>query len=144
MTARCIITSEVDSSKLRAELAYLVTYFQSHAQASCRVLFGFAWGNEYYAGDWIEEEIPLSSLIGKIQSVEESGFGRLGRNDLFIKVSGMEFRFCHESDLHLEFVDATDDVEHFYNRWGELGYGPSEWLKEAKSAPKIKTRAYGA
>jgi hypothetical protein len=108
------------------------------------VLFGFAWGNEYYPGDWLEEETALSALVQKVQAVEESGLGRLGRDDLYSKISGLEFLLCHESDLHLKFEKTTEDVEHFYNRWGELGYGPTEWLKESKGTPKIKTRAYGA
>lgn len=144
MKPRCIITSELDPAALRAELSYVADYFAARAQVACKVLFGFAWGNEYYVGDWIEEEIALHSVAAKTREVEASGSGRIGRDDLYVTVSGLEFHFCHESDLHLRFDQSNDAVEHFFSRWGGLGFAPTEWLCDSNEVPKTKVRAYVA
>jgi hypothetical protein len=142
MKSRCIITSQLDAAALRAELSYVASYFSARAHVTCKILFGFAWGNEYYDGDWIDEEIALDSVAAKTREVEASGFGRLGRDDLYVSVSGLEFQFCHESDLHLRFDESDDAVEHFFGRWGGLGFAPTEWLCDSKEVPKTKVRAY--
>jgi len=144
MRSRCIITSELDPAALRAELSYVAEYFAARAQVSCKVLFGFAWGNEYYVGDWIAEEIRLDSVAAKTRQVEDSGLGCIGRDDLYVTVSGLEFQFCHESDLHLRFDEPNDAVEHFFSRWGGLGFRPTEWLCDGKEVPETQVRAYVA
>lgn len=144
MKNRCIVTSELDPDLLRAELSYVANYFAARAHVMCSVLFGFAWGNEYYVGDWVAEEIALDSVAAKARELEASRLGRLGRDDLYVTVAGLEFQFCHESDLHLRFDESDDTVEHFFSRWGGLGFAPTEWICDNEKAPRTKVRAYVA
>ncbi|MGZ5011395.1 MAG: hypothetical protein ACXV74_10590 [Methylobacter sp.] len=128
---RQIITSVLDGKRLKDELEFMIQYFHEKGVDYCSVLFGFAWGNEYYReNDWSEEKIALAHLAEKVREVDAKGLGALGRDDLFVKVAGLEFQFCHESDLHIHFIEVrNDDVEFFYARWQDLGYEPSEWVK---------------
>lgn len=126
--ARQILTCTLDRERLKAELAEVVQYFGEKGVGSCRVLFGFAWGNEYYPGsDWNEEEIELAQLCQKVGEAEERGLGTLGKDDLFVKLAGLEFKFCHECDVHIHFAEPNNtDVETFFARWQKIGYEPFE------------------
>ena len=56
--------------------------------SECSVLFGFAWGIEYYPGkDWIPETIPLEELEARILELERRGLGEFGYNDIFIELA---------------------------------------------------------
>ena len=140
--ARQVLTSTLDRGRLETELAEVVRYFGEKGIESCRVLFGFAWGNEYYPGrDWNEEEIELVQLHRKAGEVEERGIGSLGKDDLFVKLAGLEFRFCHECDVHIYFAEPSNtNVEAFFARWQKLGYEPSEWIATQERGPGKKVR----
>lgn len=138
---REILTYPISQEQINEELSFMVEYFSKKGVDKCEVLFGFAWGNDYYPGsEWPDEEIGLDCLIKKVDEVEASGIGRLGRDDLFIKISGLEFRFCNDSDVHIYFQTANDDVEYFYTRWKEMGYQPAEWLKNQEKGPGERVR----
>ena len=123
------------------ELSFMVEYLSNKGIDKCSVLFGFAWGNDYYPGkEWFDEEIELKNLVKKVKDVEASGIGKIGRDDLFVKVSGLEFRFCNDSDVHIYFTESNNDIEYFYSRWKELGYKPAEWLKNQEKGPGERIR----
>ncbi len=139
--ARQILTSELDRNRINAELSEVIRYFSEKGIESCRVLFGFAWGNDYYPGpEWSEEEIKLLELHRKVSEVEAQGIGSLGRDDLFVKLGGLEFQFCHEGDVHIHFTEPNEDVEKFFSRWKELGYTPSEWVATQERGPGERVR----
>ena len=120
----------------------MVKYFSDKGIETCKVLFGFAWGMEYYPEkNWSDEEIELNHLALKVGEVEASGIGAIGEDDLFVKLSEIEFRFCNDSDIHIYFSELSEDIEYFYSRWKELGYQPSEWLKNQEKVPGIKIRS---
>ena len=139
---RQILTTILNDSQLREELTWMVKHFKSIGVENCKVLFGFSWGNEYYSNPkWVEEEIPLSWLLTKVSEVESTGIGSLGRDDLFVWVSGVEFQFCHDGDVHIHFNEPTNSlVEVFFERWQCLGYKPSEWVKTTERGPGTKVR----
>lgn len=140
---REIITYPINSVQMKDELSFLAEYFQKVGYEYCEVLFGFAWGNEYYdSAKWEYEKIPLNKLVEKVIGVETNGFGEIGTDDLFIKVQGLllEFRFCNDSDIHLSFDVSGEISEYFYNRWKSLGYLPAEWLKDNKGKPSKRLR----
>jgi hypothetical protein len=74
------------------ELANLVEVFAARGYRTCTVVFGFAWGNEYYGNspDWNEVALPLTALVQKVRDVEASGTGRLGHDDLFVRVDSLD------------------------------------------------------
>ena len=138
---REIVTKILERTKILEELAFVAEYFESKDEDSCELLFGFAWGNEYYPGnEWPYESVKLNNLVEKVVDVEESGIGRLGSDDLFIKVKNLEFQFCHESDIHISYEEVTHEAEHFYERWQQQGLEPSEWLKNELKGPGEKLR----
>lgn len=140
---REILTHPLERKQLQEELVFMVQYFLVKEVSTCKVLFGFAWGNEYYTGnEWFEEEIQLDKLAEKVQEVEASGIGVLGKDDLFVKVSGLEFHFCNDSDIHIYFSEQNNsDIEFYYDRWKRLGYQPAEWIKNQKNVTGKRVRS---
>ena len=63
-----------------------------------RVLFGFAWGNEY--NDWNEITIAWSDVNELVKKVEGENYGSIGSDDFFLYIEDDEIQFCHESDIH--------------------------------------------
>ena len=138
---RELLTDPLTGKQLREELHYFVEFYAAKGISSCSVLFGHAWGIKYYpTKDWLEEDVLLRSLLAKVEQVEASGLGRLGSDDLFLKLPGLEFLFCNDSDLHLIFAQADPDIEHFFQRWKRLGFRPAEWLKTERHGPGQKVR----
>ncbi len=138
---REVLTTILERSQIDEELSFMVKYFSKKGIRTCKILFGFSWGLEYYPGkEWNDEEIQLANLSSKVQEVEKSGIGKLGRDDLFVKFPELEFRFCNDSDVHITFSETNDDIEYYYVRWKQLGYQPSEWLKNQKHGPGERVR----
>jgi hypothetical protein len=138
---REVLTYPLSKQQLREELRHFVEFFSDKGNATCCVLFGSAWGNDYYpSNEWLEETVALGHLIAKVEEVEAAGHGTLGTDDLFLKVSGLEFLFCNDSDIHISFVEHQPDIEHFYQRWKELGFKPAEWLKNERHGPGERVR----
>ena len=138
---REILTYPISTDLVNEELSFMVEYFTKKGIEKCSVLFGYAWGIEYYPGkEWLEEDIELKKLIQKVKDVEVSGIGSIGKDDLFVKIAGLEFRFCNDSDVHIYFSKHSDDTEYFYSRWKQLGYQPAEWLKNQEEGPGERVR----
>lgn len=127
----CILTLE----KLWLEIFHIVDYFKSKDVRSCQILFGWAWGMEYYSElEWQEEEILLNDLVKKIHTVEKMNIGQFTKDDVFIKIGDLSFNFCHESDIHLVFDVENDITKHFFDRWKSLGFEPR--IKEIRDREK--------
>ena len=138
---REIVTRILERPQILEELAFLAEYFESKGEDSCELLFGFAWGNEYYpANEWPYEAVKLKQLSEKVADVEQSGIGRLSSDDLFVKVRNLEFKFCHESDIHISYAEITPDAEYFFERWHGQGFEPGEWLKSDIKGPGERLR----
>ena len=138
---REVLTDRLSNQQLRNELRFLVEFYTAKGIISCGVLFGSAWGNRYYpTKDWVEEDVPLGNLLAKVEEVEALGIGRLGADDLFLKLLGLEFLFCNDSDIHLMFSEDHLDIEYFFQRWKRLGFKPAEWLKAERHGPGQKVR----
>lgn len=131
---REILTHPLSLDRFWEEFRYFSTYFREKGIDKCHVLFGFAWGNDYYPEkNWVSEEMPFDELENKILDMERQGFGNFGHNDVFVKVAGVEFRFCNDTDIHISYESHLPLIEDFYCRWESLGYYPAEWLKNDKS-----------
>ena len=138
---REIITGILEEDRIRQELRYLIDYFSERGHESCEILFGFAWGNDYYPGnEWPPVSVTFLNLESTISDVEQRNIGRLSTDDLFLTVDGLEFLFCHESDIHLSFETATPVIEHFYERWRMQEFQPSEWLHNTSKGHGTRVR----
>jgi hypothetical protein len=138
---REVLTYPLSEQQMREELAHVVEFYLAKSATTCRVLFGYAWGNDYYlTKEWLEEEVALNNLIAKVAKVEATGVGRIGSDDLFLQVDDLEFLFCHDSDIHISFIEHHPEMEHFYQRWKMLGFKPAEWLKDEPHGSSKKVR----
>ncbi len=111
--------------ELRTEFEFCIRYLQEVGYVRASVLFGWAWGNEYYStNEWQAEQIELEKLSAKVREIEDSGVGKLGDDDLFVEIKGHVFIFCHESDVHVEYEVGSEITEALWQRWSKLGYSP--------------------
>ena len=108
---RCeILTSAMDRSLLKEELAFLSKYFHNLNHFRCDILIGGAWGLEIYKSEtWGYEISSVVDLPGQVEHLEESGCGQLGSDDLYIRLPelDLEFRFCNDSDIHLDYAQPN-------------------------------------
>lgn len=117
---RQVTVHDVDDQILRSELTHLILYLQGLGHEQCEVLFGWHWGINYYpTARWVAECFPLSELESKVHDVETAGLGRLGGDDLIIKLLGLdcEFCFCHHSGIHLKCAASDSVATYFLERW---------------------------
>ncbi len=119
-----ITTYPLTNQQIRQELEFLIQYFLKRGFVDCKILFGYAWGLEYYQDDWVYETIALADILTKINQVEQLKIGSLGYDNFYIQIAGLEFNFCDESDIHLKYCEFNDDVEFVYQRWKSLNYQP--------------------
>lgn len=133
---REILTYPLSKDQFWEEFRHFVAYFRDSGVSECSVLFGFAWGIEYYPGnEWVPETLLLEDLEAKIQELERRGLGEFGHNDVFVELADVEFRFCNDTDVHIGFEGHKPMIEDFYTRWEALGYCPAEWLKNREHGP---------
>ena len=140
---REILTHPIEAAQLMDELSLFTQYFQDLGYEYCDALFGFAWGNGYYQGpSWQSVRLPLEGLVKEVQRVERTGFGQLGANDLFLSIPtlALKFRFCNDSDIHMEYDEPSEITEFFYQRWKSLSYTPAEWSygQEGNSRKRLR------
>jgi hypothetical protein len=139
---REILTYPMTVELLHNELSFVVGYFAERGHVTCNVVFGYAWGLEYYPdNEWDGEDIVLSDLESKINEVEVRGIGHFGKDDLFIEFPGLRFLFCNDSDIHIYFTESNPHVEFFYSRWRQLGYKPAESKKNNDHGPGKRVRS---
>jgi hypothetical protein len=132
---REISIHEVDDAVLLGEFRHLVLYLRGLDHERCEVLFGWHWGIDYYpTSKWVAEVIPLAELESKVRQVENAGLGRLGGDDLQVKVPGLEceFCFCHHSGVHLTFTPPNQIAVDFLERWQSAGLSPIETDDQSK------------
>jgi hypothetical protein len=110
------------------------------------VMFGFAWGNDIYASDWLEELLSPSELRARVQSAEEAGLGSISDDDLYVTVAktGLRYTFCHENDIHVEGDPTSSDINELRSRFLSMGWQVFErincdgrhgqWKPEAEQA----------
>jgi len=131
-----VVTHTITHTQIRKELKFFVDYFTGNDFKTCQVLFGYAWGLEYYPGkEWEYEELELQKLLSKIQELEKEKLGEIGFDDIFVQINDLEFRFCHDMDIHLSFNEVTADVEYFFSHWKDSGFEPTVWKHENKHTP---------
>jgi len=136
-----ILTKTLTEEQMRLELDYFVTYWTKSGFDSCEVLFGYEWGIHYYSDPiWTKETLRIENLVSKISELEQSDLGKFGNNDVIVYITELETLFCHDSDVHIRFTNPSIHIEHFYERWTNLGYNPSEWQKDDPKGPGTKLR----
>ena len=140
---REILTYPIEPAQMEEELSFFAEHMRALGYAGGDVLFGSFWGGEYYpTSRWEYERISFDALVAKVAQVEASGIGQLGRDDLWVKIPGLEveFRFCNDCDIHITYEFSTELAETFYQRWKSRGFQPREWVVAANGPPTERLR----
>lgn len=116
-----VIGRPPDVAAFRRDFDEFVTELESRPLETVAVVFGCGWGNELYPADWLELNLTGSELRLRVAEAETAGLGKIGEDDLFIKLPGLgvERLYCHEVDIHL-----TADADHPY-----VEAERQEWIK---------------
>ena len=123
-----LLTFPMDHERLREEFEFVIGYMISQRHTTCRILFGYAWGNDYYPGDrWDFESVSTADVVALVSEVESRGKEKLGSNDLFVEFPEWTFRFCNDSDIHMQFRELSPTVDFFRDRWERIGFRPAIW-----------------
>lgn len=108
------IPPEDDEHAVRRDFEAFVRELEATPGKRVSVVFGFAWGNEIYAGSrvWLALDLTGSELRARVDAAESSGVGQIGSDDLRITLPdlGVERLYCHEDDIHV----FADDRDHPY------------------------------
>ncbi|MBK9129758.1 MAG: hypothetical protein IPM13_18535 [Phycisphaerales bacterium] len=129
---------EDDADAVRRDFETFVRDLEATPGRRVSVVFGFAWGNEVYASDWLaldltgsEQDRPPrhargrartgprrepsarrsgSELRVRVDAAEPGGLGAIGSDDLHITLPDLrvERRYCHEDDVHLIADDRSN------------------------------------
>jgi hypothetical protein len=114
-----------DVEEVRRDFEAFLADLESRPSERVGVVFGFAWGNEIYEHDWLELDLTGSELRFRVEEAEAAGLGRVGTDDLYIKlpVIGAERQYCHEADVHVTAKEAGHPyVEKERQRWLDRGW----------------------
>ncbi|MGI9243343.1 MAG: hypothetical protein ACR2RV_21270 [Verrucomicrobiales bacterium] len=120
---REIIVRPDDGGDIRSEFDRFLSMAKDQGWDQLEVLFGFAWGSDAYEGNWIEEEFSPDGLKARVRELEADGCGEISSDDLFVTVPalGVQYKFCHENDLHLEGPPDSVHLEHEAAHFRALG-----------------------
>lgn len=122
--AHALRTLYLSPQQVREELQALLDAARAIGIERCTVVFGFAWGNDYYPGNrWTPVELSLGDLRREVTHAESLGWGPLTDNDLTLEFPPHvdQFLFCHENDIHVHTTRKGPLFEAMNERWIKLG-----------------------
>jgi hypothetical protein len=119
-----IIARPKSGKDIRSEFDRFLELSRKEGWNELKVLFGFAWGNYVYEGDWIEEIISPDELQKRVKDAEMNGDGSISNDDLYIKVlaTGRDYTFCHENDIHISGAVGDAHILEEAERFKSLGW----------------------
>jgi len=99
-----IVARPPDGEDIRNEFNRFISIAREAGCQRLSIMFGFAWGNDVYDDDWLEEDLSPSEVETRVMEAEGAGFGAVADDDLFVTVpeTGLKYTFCHENDIHVE------------------------------------------
>lgn len=114
-----------NAEAVRRDFDEFLAHIESTPSKTVAVVFGFAWGNEIYERDWLELNLTGRELRVRVAEAEASGLGKIGSDDLYIKLPdlGIERQYCHEADIHVTAAEPSHPyVQAERQRWIDLGW----------------------
>jgi hypothetical protein len=128
---REIITDPLDAEDLWTDLRINLALLQEMNITEILLLFGFAWGNSVYSGDWVDEPTNPGQVLIQVASAEQNKYGSLGNDNLYITVPALDARlqYSYESDIHLSYSTPNSFVKSNYIRWTA-----NNWFIESKKS----------
>lgn len=132
LETREIIATPPEGGDIRAEFDRFLALAGERDWNQLTVLFGFAWGNDAYEDNWIEEVMSPAELKARVDALEENEYGSISDDDLFVTIGehGTQFTFCHENDIHIKGVPDDPILVAELERYRSLGWRVGEKSKE--------------
>ncbi len=121
-------TKRIGRDALISYVRDFISYFKYIGETSCSVVLGWSWALTYYEKDWLPIEVNLDNLLSFITKIESRGIGKIGKEDLYISIRQIEFKLCHEGDIHMKFSEKSEATEYFFSKWKSVGYEPV-WIQ---------------
>ena len=113
---------------IRNEYDFLIHRSKTEGWKKLRLMFGFAWANDIYEWDWIEEDLGPEEVRDRVAFAEAKTRGKVGSDDLFVTILEHDVRylFCHESDIHLEGRKRNPFLRDEVRRFRSMGWKVTE------------------
>jgi len=88
------------------------------------LLFGFAWANDIYPGDWEPQWLSAAEIRRVVSEAETRELGAIGSDDLFLTIPELasQRQYCHEADIHLESQAPSAYTESVKRDWIVRGW----------------------
>ena len=120
-----LITKELDRNSMLLSLDHLLYVCEKNALESLETLFGWAWGYDFY--NWTPQQIAVENLKNEIFKAEKVEWGLLGDNDIIITIPkfDVKIRYCHHSDIHLEYETQNDFIKEIIKYWRK-----NKWIEK--------------
>jgi hypothetical protein len=118
-----ITIPDLSASQLKADIFNLVNLCDHLNIPHISVLFGFAWAESAY--NWIPQDMKSSNLLTEIMKLEDSKFGQLGQDDIFIDFPTFpdtQLNYCHHSEIHLMYNEENQLITKYKQIWNQEGY----------------------
>jgi hypothetical protein len=112
-----VYTKQLSREQCKNCLDEIIDILQINQVPEIKMLFGFAWGNDYK--DWTSFLVSTDEITIEIDRAEKSGTGNFFNDDTFFYLPEFdcEILFCHEYDIHLEFNQSNMVVNAIIEAW---------------------------
>ena len=106
-------------AELRDDLSWFLATVAE--RGDLEAMFGFAWANYRYSGEWQWERLTASAILSELAAYESVGDGRLGSDDLHLRVPSLrcERLYCHHADVHFTCDESSELFRVQQHRWRE-------------------------
>ncbi|MES2704417.1 MAG: hypothetical protein V4649_17385 [Bacteroidota bacterium] len=108
-----VFTPMMEEDEFLAECRLIVDVLLTHEVNEVEMFFGTSWG------DWQPFSTVAAKIWDNIRMQETTSGSSFPGHDVYITVldRNIEFVFCHECDVHIEFDEADDIVRETVSRW---------------------------
>ena len=117
-----IFIDEYDNQALKKDLGEVIDICQNHNISETFLSFGYQWDvvkqvrNHYM--------ISLDQIMSEVEKYEECNFGMLGKDELTLKFSDLEFdvQYCYQGDVHINFDTINPIILDILKNWDKKGW----------------------
>jgi hypothetical protein len=94
---------------LKTHLENILNILLKNNIETVKILFGFAWGNEF--NNWPEMKLAIKDIVPIINLVENQKYGKIGEDDFICRFRAgnfyCEFNVCHHAGIDWEFINEN-------------------------------------
>jgi len=95
-------TREITESEAWEIFGWVLACLARYGIVEVTMIYGYEW--DVGSLLWEEQLIEAGTIRDRVKALEDEGRGRLGQDDLFIRIDNrVEVQFCHHADVHLRY-----------------------------------------